>query len=117
MAKSGLFSRNNRKAAADLAAIAKHAEQAADDEAETLIRKIASDAAQLAPVDTGKLSNSLPAGVERESIGVWTIRDGTDYTLVQEYTHKTHKAFIRRAVWNNEANAGEGIRARIVKGV
>lgn len=80
------------------------------------IRKIANQAAINAPVDTGRMANALSAGVQQEGKLSWVMNDGTEYTLVQEYTHKTKKAFIRQAVWDNENDIVKGIQARIAKG-
>ncbi|MFS0562621.1 HK97 gp10 family phage protein [Terribacillus sp. 179-K 1B1 HS] len=115
MARSSVKAEGVRQLMAELKQIGRKAEDIADEEAEKFIRNVASDASKMAPVDTGKLSNSLPAGVEREGSGIWVIRDGTDYTLVQEYTHKTKKAFIRTAVWDNEGPAEASIRARFAR--
>jgi hypothetical protein len=106
----------DKKIAKQLQRMATEAQGDVGDVLERGIRQIANEAAANAPVDTGKLANSLPAGVDKESALSWVMRDGTEYTLVQEYTHASKKSFIRRAVWNNEGEIVEGIKARIAKG-
>lgn len=106
----------DKKMARKLQRMASEAQPEVSDVLEHGIRTIANEASANAPVKTGKLANSLPAGVEQESALSWVMRDGTEYTLVQEYTHATKKAFIRNAVWNNEGEIVEGIKARIARG-
>lgn len=103
------------KTSANIAALVSKAEEIAEEETEKTVRRVASEAAVDAPVDTGKLSNSLPAGVEKLGPAEWGIIDGTDYTLVQEYTHASKKAFIRKAIWNNEDRYPAELKARLKK--
>lgn len=94
-------------------------EQDIDKITEAYVRKIANDAAEKAPILTGLLKNTLISGVRRspiDRIGVWEIIAGTDYTVRQEYEHKTNKGFIRRSVWDNEPAYKHAIEKRIKDG-
>jgi hypothetical protein len=85
---------------------------------ETYARKMASEAADMAPVKTGRLKNSLAASPRKaddeELTWVW----GSDlpYATRQEYEHKTKKAFVRKAIWSNENDYVDAVKRRITKG-
>lgn len=73
----------------------------ADKLAEGSIRRIGTDAANRAPVDTGHLRNTMTSGIERSQSapkGVWDLINQTDYTLIQEFNHKSKSGFIRNSV-------------------
>jgi len=77
------------------------AEEDADKLAEGSLRRIGTDAANRAPVDTGHLRNTMTSGIERSvsaQKGVWDLIDGTDYTMVQEYEHRSKSGFIVNSV-------------------
>lgn len=84
---------------------------------ETYARKMASDSAGMAPVDTGALKNSL-ASSPRQAPEPHTWQWGSDkeYATRQEYEHKTKKAFVRKAIWNNENDYADAVKRRITKG-
>ena len=65
--------------AADEAAI----DRAVDRGVEQTAEQISEDASQLAPVDTGRLANSLRA--ERRGSGEWAVIADTDYSRFVEY--------------------------------
>lgn len=46
--------------------------------------QVGGEAANLAPVKTGNLKNSLTANIERVSEAHYTVSDGTDYGIYQE---------------------------------
>lgn len=95
------------------------AEQDIDKITEAYARKIANEAADKAPILTGLLKNTLMDGVRRSSMsqrGIWELVAGTDYTVRQEYEHKTNKGFIRRSVWDNETAYKRAIEKRIKDG-
>lgn len=80
---------------------------------ETYARKMANEAAQNAPVDTGRLRNSFPPSVQKESPGVWSFGSDLPYATRQEYEHRTKKGFVRKAVWNNREPYRNKIRQRL----
>lgn len=68
---------------------------------ETYARKMANESAHNAPVKTGRLKNSFPPSVRKESEGAWSFGSDVPYATRQEYEHKTKKGFVRKAVWDN----------------
>ncbi|SET69168.1 hypothetical protein SAMN05216389_1219 [Oceanobacillus limi] len=95
------------------------AESDIDKITEAYARKIASEASEKAPILTGLLKNTLVSGVQRSPVnrtGIWEIIAGTDYTLRQEYEHKTHKGFIRRSIWDNEDAYKKAVEKRAKDG-
>jgi Bacteriophage HK97-gp10, putative tail-component len=85
---------------------------------ETYARKMASESAEMAPVDTGALKNSIsssPQKAEGEGIA-WEWGSNLPYATRQEYEHKSKKGFVRKAIWNNRTKYREAIRNRITKG-
>ncbi|GIN10217.1 hypothetical protein J26TS2_00840 [Shouchella clausii] len=73
-----------------------------DQETERTARKMANAAANNAPRETGALKNSLVASVRKEADVEWSFGSDLPYAQRQEYEHATKKAFVRRAVWDNE---------------
>lgn len=92
-----------------------NAEEDADKLAEGSMRRLGTDAANRAPVDTGHLRNTMTSGIRRSTTadkGVWDLIQETEYTLVQEYEHRTKSAFIRQAVWNETPRFKEVLEER-----
>lgn len=83
---------------------------------ETYARKIANESAANAPVDTGRLKNSLASSPKKESETSWTIGSDLPYALRQEYEHRTKKGFTRKAVWDNRTPFREKIAERLSEG-
>lgn len=69
---------------------------------EAYTRKAANEAAEMAPVKDGILRNSITASPEQIDETHWQYGSNVPYARKQEYENKTHKAFIRKSVWNNE---------------
>lgn len=69
---------------------------------EAYTRKMANESANFAPVKTGKLRNSIVSSPEEIDQTTWEYGSDVPYAEIQEYTNKTHKAFVRKSVWNNE---------------
>lgn len=93
--------------------------QAADEIAEGTMRRVGTDAANKAPVDTGLLQSTMTSEITRSNAspsGVWDLLQGTDYTLIQEYEHASQSAFIRRAVWAEEPRFKSALKERFTKG-
>lgn len=85
---------------------------------EAYARKMAGEAATLAPIKTGALKNSIaksPRKVHGEDV-VWEWGTDLSYGLRQEYEHRTRKGFVRRAIWNNQRKYRDAVRRRITKG-
>ncbi|KUP31067.1 hypothetical protein AU387_15495 [Bacillus halotolerans] len=83
-------------------------------EAQTLL--MANESAERAPVDTGKLRNSIVASPEKVAPAMWEYGSDVDYAKIQEYTHKTQSGFIRDVVWSNE-RVYRGKILRLVQGL
>lgn len=81
-----------------------------DETIERSVRTMANEAAVNAPVDTGYLSTSIPASVNRVNDMDWEFGSDVEYAAVQEYTHKTKKAFFRKALWSNRGQLNADIR-------
>lgn len=76
--------------------------------------KIANEAKVNAPIKDGFLKRSIrlygrPARLAR------TIGSNVPYAQRQEYEHKTHKAYFRKALWNGRATFREDIRKELEK--
>lgn len=72
--------------------------------AENAMKRIQLSAYKRAPEDTGFLKSNLLADENRRRTagvksGGWDLIDGTEYTIVQEYEHRSQSAFIRNSVW------------------
>jgi len=89
------------------------AQGVADKVTETYTRKMANEAADMAPVKFGDLRANLVASPYRLHRGTWQFGGTLEYTRRQEYEHKTKKGFIRRAVWNNRNDYREAIRREV----
>lgn len=63
----------------------------------TTMQNFAQQAASRAPVDTGRLRNSLLAYTYRHALLDWRTLEGTDYTMIQEYEHKSKSGFVRNS--------------------
>src|SRR5690625_718729 len=78
----------------------------ADDLAHGASVRIGTDAANMAPVDTGLMQRTLTEGIQRshtKPIGVWDLVQLTEYTLYQEYHNSRGKdGFLRKAIRNEE---------------
>lgn len=84
---------------------------------EAYARKMAGDAANNAPVDTGLLKNSLASSPKKSAEpNTWEYGSNLPYAVKQEYTHKTRKAFVRRSVWDNEDGYRQAVFKRVKKG-
>jgi|SRR5699024_5485089 len=75
--------------------------------AEHSMKRVQSGAFKRGPVDTGFLTSNLAADENRVRTngvakGSWDLIDGTDYTLVQEYEHRSKSGFIRDSVNEEE---------------
>jgi hypothetical protein len=86
-----------------------------DRRVEAVTRKMANDAATNAPVDSGKLRNSIIASPEKVGDMMWQFGSDLPYAKRQEYENATKKAFIRKAVWSNEKKLKEGVLEEIRK--
>lgn len=78
-----------------------NAAEDADRLAQGSMVRIGTDAANRAPVETGHLRNTMTSGIKRSAIapkGVWDLEQQTEYTLVQEFEHKTKRNFIVNSV-------------------
>jgi hypothetical protein len=80
---------------------------------EAYARKMANEAAQGAPVDTGRLRNSFPPSVRKESDVHWSFGSDVEYAKVQEYEHRSKKGFVRKAVWDNREAYRNKIKERL----
>lgn len=83
---------------------------------ETYARKMAADAAAMAPIDSGALKTSIASSPEQVEEHVWQYGSNLPYATRQEYEHATNKAFIRKSVWNNRQRYRDAIKDRIMRG-
>jgi hypothetical protein len=93
---------------------AKALEQRLDNIVEANAIKIANEAKENAPIRDGFLKRSIrlygrPARLAR------TIGSNMPYAQRQEYEHKTHKAYFRRALWNGREPFRKDIRDELKK--
>lgn len=74
-----------------------------DDLTDKYMRRIQETAHIYAPEKTGNLKRNLISkkNVKKEEKGIRVLIDGTDYTLVQEYTNPRLPAFIRKSIWEH----------------
>lgn len=84
-----------------------NSEEEFDKLAENAMKRIQLGAFKRAPEDTGFLKSNLIADENRMrppdvKSGVFDLIDGTEYTIVQEYEHRSNSAFIRDSVWEEE---------------
>ena len=84
---------------------------------EAYARKMAGEAANDAPVETGLLKNSIASSPKpAPEPHTWQYGSDLPYARRQEYEHKSRKAFIRRSVWNNEEGYRNAVARRVKKG-
>lgn len=94
------------------------AQEDADKLVEASIRRIGTDAANNAPVDTGLMQSTLTSGIERshvKPIGVWDLIQLTEYTLYQEYNNPRKPAFLRNAIRVEEPRFRQALIERFKK--
>lgn len=101
----------------------KHFYDAATDDAvsktvETYARKMASDAADNAPIKDGLLKGSLAASPTpaKKLKHTWTWGSNLPYARRQEYEHRAHKGFVRRSIWANRKAFREALKRRLIEG-
>ena len=84
---------------------------------ETYARKMASEAALNAPVKTGALKNSLASSPRpAPEPHTWQWGSNLPYATRQEFEHRSRKAFVRKAIWNNEKAYKQAVVRRLTKG-
>lgn len=69
---------------------------------EAYTRKMANDAANNAPIETGLLKETLVSSPQQVSEYVWEFGSELPYATRQEYENATKKAFVRNSVAVNE---------------
>ncbi|MBO0602701.1 hypothetical protein I2483_13620 [Sporosarcina sp. E16_3] len=89
------------------------AQGTADKVTETYTRKMANEAAALAPVDSGDMRANIVASPHRLAPATWEFGGTLPYTRRQEYEHATHKGFIRKSVWDNREGYREAMRREV----
>lgn len=90
----------------------------ADRIAQGSMMRIGTDAANHAPVKTGLLQRTMTTGIQRSDSapkGVWDMIQKTDYTLVQEYEHRSKSGFIRNSVSAEEPRFQKATEERFKK--
>jgi len=86
----------------------------ADKVTEAYTRKMANEAGDNAPVKTGNLRANVKASPFRLQPGTWEFGGTLPYARRQEYEHKTHKGFIRKAVWRNRSEYRNVLRREVI---
>ena len=102
------------KALSDMTKKGRQAAQKADKVTEKYTRRMANEAGQGAPVKSGDLRANVIASPRRLKLGEWEFGGTLAYARRQEYEHKTHKGFIRKAVWNNRKAYRDEMRKEVV---
>jgi hypothetical protein len=84
--------------------------QEIDEVTERTVRQMANEAAEKAPVKTGKLASSIPPSVNKLDEMKWEFGSDVEYATRQEYEHSEKKGFFRKAVWNNREKFRTDVR-------
>jgi hypothetical protein len=84
--------------------------QEIDEVTERAVRTMANEAADNAPVKTGKLAASIPPSVEKLGEMKWQFGSDVEYATRQEYEHSAKKGFFRKALWNNREQFRNDVR-------
>lgn len=82
---------------------------------ETYARKMAEEAAALAPIDSGALKGSIASSPEQINEYTWQYGSNLPYATKMEYMHPTNKAFIRKSVWNNREKYRKAVKKRLLR--
>src|SRR5690625_2023933 len=98
----------------DLSERGRKAQVKADRITEKYTRKMTNEAGKAAPVKTGNLRANVIASPRRLKLGLWEFGGTLAYARRQEYEHKTHKGFIRKAVWNKRKAYRDEMRKQVV---
>lgn len=77
------------------------------------VYNMAEQASDNAPVDTGALSASIVPTVEKIAPLSWRFGSPLPYAQRQEYEHKTHKAYFRRAIWAEQYELRDKMKSTI----
>jgi len=93
-----------------------HTQAAVGNTVETFTRKMANESSGNAPIKDGYLKGSLASSPEKLGPTEWSFGSDLPYALRQEYEHRTHKGFVRKAVWNNREAYRKAIKSRIIEG-
>ena len=99
----------------DLSERGRKAQEKADRITEKYTRKMANEAGKAAPVKSGDLRANVIASPRRLKVGLWEFGGTLAYARRQEYEHKSHKGFIRKAVWNNRQAYRDELRKEVIK--
>lgn len=97
----------------------KNALEDADRLAQGAMVRIGTDAANRAPVKTGLLQQTMTTGIQRSKSkpkGAWDLLQETEYTLVQEFEHKSKSHFIENAVMTEAPHFYTAMEERFRKG-
>ncbi len=87
----------------------------ADKVTETYTRKMASEGASNAPVDSGDLRADLASSPQRLAPASWQFGGSLPYTRRQEYEHPSNKGFIRNSVYSNRNEYREALKREVSK--
>lgn len=86
------------------------------------IHRLGGRASGRAPVDTGLLSSTMISGIHKsysdgsELHPVWDLLQRTEYTLVQEFEHKSQDRFIRDSAIEERPKFKQELERRYKKG-
>lgn len=84
---------------------------------ETYTRKMANEAAAMAPKKDYFLTNSIASSPEPIEKGVWSYGSNLPYANRQEYEHISSKGFFRRSMWNNRQDYRNALQRIITEGL
>lgn len=94
----------------------------ADRLASESIHRYGSRASDRAPVDTGLLSSTMISGIHKDYAGstenypIYEQLQRTEYTMRQEFEHKSQDRFIRDSAIEERPNFRESLERRYKKG-
>ncbi|PAD35977.1 HK97 gp10 family phage protein [Terribacillus saccharophilus] len=80
-------------------------------------RSMADGASDNAPVLTGALRDSIPRSVDKVEDMVWLFGSEMPYAQRQEYEHRSHSAYFRRAIWAGETPLKKALIATVDRSV
>lgn len=97
------------------------ARQDADKLAQDSIHRLGGRASERAPVDTGLLSSTMISGIHKDygsssEHPMWDLLQRTEYTLVQEFEHKSNDRFIRDSAIEERPKFRKELERRYKKG-
>jgi hypothetical protein len=80
-----------------------------DEVVERVTLEMINEAKDEAPIDTGRLKNSIHLYGRQKKLSR-VFGSDLEYATRQEYEHSTKKGFFRKAIWNNRTQLRDDVR-------